>query len=418
MAYKLGVAGGSQLAIPVNPSVVGVSSAVTPTRTGTSNGTVATAGAPSDGYNVLVNVVSAGIGQLVTGGGVTVTISLDGGTTTSSPTIVPVSGTYVIAGTNLTLTFSAAVSTFDLGDKFAFTCQAPYYSASDLLAAFTVAIASPYAWTIAHVIGYPTAGSSAANATAAATMASTVDAQMTTAFNGFRYARAIMDGPPSLQADLSTAFVAFSSTRTRVGAVTCVLNSALSGRKFTRSWEWTTCARLASTTPSVSPGRVADGPMKGVVSISRNELTTPGLYDLRFGVAVQYFGVNGFFCDLGKTMATVGSDYVNIMNGRVIDVACTIGRIAGLFYLNSSIRVNATGGTILESDAVAIEDYVAAQIAAQLNPDVSAITVQTNRTDNILSTQLLRLRIRVIPVGYAANIQEDIGFFNPALSLV
>jgi hypothetical protein len=45
----------------------------------------------------------------------------------------------------------------------------------------------------------------------------------------------------------------------------------------------------------------------------------------------------------------------------------------------------------------------------------SAVTVQTNRTDNILSTQTLRVSGRCRPLGYAKTINLTLGFTNPAL---
>jgi hypothetical protein len=176
--------------------------------------------------------------------------------------------------------------------------------------------------------------------------------------------------------------------------------------------------RLASVRVSRSPGAVADGPLVGVVSLTRDERRTPGLYDQRFSVGLTYAGFAGFFADLGRTMAANGSDFSFVMNGRVMDVVCTTARLAGLQFLNSSVRVNANG-TILEQDARGIEQFIESAIRAQVvsQGDASDCSVQVNRTDNILSTQLLRIKVRVVPLGYAGSISEDIGFSNPAIVL-
>lgn len=417
LAYELSISGGTIYGMPVNASVPGTSGAVTPTRVGASNGTVTVSVATAnDAYSVIAKVVSAGVGQLVTGALVAVQISLDGGLTYGQSTLVPVGGTFVITGTGLTVAFSVAASTFDFGDQFSFTCTAPFYSSTDLNAAFAALFALPQTWGFIHVVGYPTAGASLANATAGATLASTVSTQLATGVANFRYGRCIMEAPASLDADLTTAYASFADGRVMVVAGTDPLNSPMTGRKLTRSHAWATSARLGAIRVSRSPGAVADGPLLGVVSLNRDERKTPGLYDQRFSVATTYIGINGFYSDFGKTMAAAGSDFTNIMNGRVLDQACVITRAALLLYLNSSVRVNA-GGTILEQDARGIENFVTQQIRGAMSPDISDVSVSVNRTDNILSTQLLRVKTRVTPLGYAASISEDIGFQNPSLVL-
>jgi hypothetical protein len=50
-----------------------------------------------------------------------------------------------------------------------------------------------------------------------------------------------------------------------------------------------------------------------------------------------------------------------------------------------------------------------------VNPgDASSASVVVNRTANILSTQILPVSIRVVPLGCAKTISVDIGFQNPA----
>lgn len=420
-AYKLAAGAGQVYVMPVNASVAGVASAVTATRVATSTGTVSITGAPNDAYSLRVSVVSSGSGQLVTGGTVQVTVSLDGGNTTGAPVFVPTSGTLALSGTGLTLTFSVASTTFDAGDRFTATCQAPFYTSTDLNNAFAALFQDARTWGLVHVVGFPTVGASLANATSAAAIAAAVDTQMSTAQAAFRYARAIVEAPPSADADLTSAYQTFASAggRTMVVAGTCVLTSPLTGRQLTRSYGSVVAGRLSSIRVSRSPGAVADGPNVGVVSLTRDERRTPGLYDQRFAVGLTYAGFQGFYSDLGRTMAAAGSDYSFIMNGRVMDVVCTTARLSGLQFLNTNVRVNAGTGTILEADArgieLAIESAIRAQVISQ--GDASNCSVQVNRTDNILSTQLLRIKVRVVPLGYAGNISEDIGFTNPAIVL-
>lgn len=419
-AYELAIAGGSVYFMPINASVAGVASAVTTTRVASSTSVMTTIGTPSDAYSAIVKVTTSGTGQIVSNGAIGILISLDGGNTWSQQITLPSSGNYTIAGTGLSLSFTTASNaTLDFGDQFTFACQPPFYSSADLNNAFTALGNDPRTWGFLHVVGYPTAGTSSANAIASASLASSISTSMATFANNFRWARCIMEAPPSADADLISAFAGFADGRVKIEATTATITSPITGRKMLRSWAWAVSARLAAVSVSTSPGRIADGPMRGVTAITRDERKTPGLFDQRFGVSQTIIGLNGFYSDIGRTMAPVGSDFSTIMNGRVMDVACTVTRGALLSFLNSTIRVNAATGTILEQDARGIEKFVESQLRAALvsTGDASDCSVQVNRTDNILSTQLLRVKTRVVPNGYAAAISEDIGFLNPTLVL-
>lgn len=418
--------GGSILFMPLNASVAGVASSVTPTRVGSSTGTITLSGTPNDAYSVVIQVASTGTGQLVTGGNVQVIISLDGGTTFSQASFVPTSGTFVLTGTGETLNFSVTSTTFDFGDKFSFTCQAPFYGATDINNACTALGAANQLWSFAHFVGYPTAGNSSANATSSASLAATIQSNFSTFANNGRYARYLMETPPSADTDLQTSFANFTDTRCRAIDGVDVVNSSITGRKLTRSHAWPDSGRWGGIRPSVSAGQFNLGGLPGIVSLGRDERTaTTKMFDSRFGVSLTYIGQVGFFSDVGKTMAPLGSDFVLFMNGRVMDVACTVARAALFQYLNSAVRVNTTGtvgqpggpGTILEQDARGIENFVTQQVRAILGADITDLTVKVNRSDNILSTGLLRVQIRVIPFGYIQSISADLGFQNPALVL-
>lgn len=420
LAMKLDVAGGPQYFVPINASVVGVASAVTPTRIATSTSVMTVTGTPLDGYSVTVKVTSAGTGQLVTSGAITIKISLDGGNTYGQNVSIPAGGTYVVSGTGLSLVFTTAASAnLDFGDQFVFTCKAPYYSSSDLAAAFTGLFADVRTWGLVHIVGFATASTSSANATAGAAMAVAVATQMASAATNFRYARAVMDAPASIDADLISSYATFADTRVRIVGGTAVLTSPLTGRQTIRPAAWADAARLAAIPISESPGFVGAGGNKGIVSLVRDERVTAGLFDARFGCLTTIIGTAGFYSDLGNVMAAAGSDFSTIMNGRVMDQACTVSRTAFLPYLNSSIPVNATTGKILEQVARSIEFKVEAAVRASVVAPgyASDCSVLINRTDNILSTRILRAAVKVTPLGYASSITYVISFLNPALTL-
>jgi len=432
-AYELALDGPPILVCPINASVVGVAGAVSVVRTGLSNGTVTVAsGTPYDAFSVKIKVASAGTGQLVSTGLVQVQVSVDGGTTYGAAQFVPNTGTFVLrdqksVATGLTLTFSVAASTFDFGDVFSFTCQAPFYSATDVNNMFTGLFASPTEWAWCHLVGYPTVGSGSANAAASAVIASAIATNMASAYANGRFVFSIMEAPPSTDAELTTAFLNFTDRRVMIAAGTDVLTSPVDGNSFTRSQAWPLSARLGQLRPSVSPGQTGDGgvpdapggPLTGVVSINRDERTaTSSLYDQGFSVVTTYQGISGFFCDAGRMKAPAGSDYTLVMYRRVMDQACRYARLAGFKYLNSPLPVDSATGTLLKAAATGIKSFIDKYIRASMATEFSDIVISVNDTDNLLTVQKLKIKVQIIGFAYALNVEETVEFFNPALQPV
>ena len=104
------------------------------------------------------------------------------------------------------------------------------------------------------------------------------------------------------------------------------------------------------------------------------------------------------------------------MNQRVIDICVAGSRQAAVHYQNAQFKVDSNGH--LDAATVqAINTYVAGKIQAMAGTEFSAVSVSVYSQDNILSTNLLRFKVRVRPFAYAKDVLVDIGFENPALSL-
>jgi hypothetical protein len=437
VAYKLNVSGGTVLAVPIAQDTAGVISAWTAHAAGT--GTITTAsGTPFDNDKLLVEVVSQGTGTAayVANGNVAIQVSLDNGQTFGQRIVVPTSGTVALTKAGgavpqdrgVVLTLSTGTTTFLPGDYHTAACQAPQYSTTSLGYAFAALLANPTVWGILHVVGWEQAGvagsSTGSDAQKAAARFSTCDSFMQTAFTNGRDARCIIDLPPSSDTDLGTAFASATNSSGRVTkcATTSVVTSYLTGAQRQCANGTPYSARLAGITPSTSPGANRDqsgplvGPLAGVISTNRDERVTPGLYDQGFQTVQTIPGYNGVFSDEGRTSAVNGSDFVTIMNQRVIDVVVAGCRQSALHYQNTNFKVDADGH-IDTATAEAINTYVSGKIMAMAGTEFSAVRVEVYQNDNILSTNLLRFKVRVRPFGYAKSVQVDVGFENPALSI-
>ena len=180
---------------------------------------------------------------------------------------------------------------------------------------------------------------------------------------------------------------------------------------------WEACAWLSAIVPSADLGAVARGPMAGVVSLSRDEQATPGLDAGRFITARTIVGRQGYYITRGRMFAPAGSDYSYITNARVIDIASSVSRDGAMQFLNAKIATK-NDGTISDTAARGIESYIKGKLddALTRKGDAVATAVMVDRTVNIISTGMLKVRVRIQPFGYASTITIDLGFTSPSIA--
>ncbi len=397
---------GAIYAIRVNASVAGTVSSVT--KTGSGTGTLTVTGNPLDAYEVVVRITRAG------GLGTAAFVySLDGGDTYSPEIAVPSGGTYALPGTGLTLAFAPGSGQFEAGDEYRFTTTAPGYSLTDLNAAIDALFAqAQLRYQFIHIVGAATP-----------TVAAAVDARVGEAAQAHRYIWAMLEAQDLDDNSLRTAWANFASVRVGVGAGYAEVASPLTGRIHRRPIAWLWAGRRAARPAQEDVGRVASGPLVGVVKLHRDEHVTPGLDEARFTTARTYPAYAGHFLTQGRIMAPPGSDFELDQYRSVMDLACTVAYQAGLRFVNESIQVDPATGGIADRDAKKVEAYIRGMLATALKGKVSedggqpAVRVTVDRTENILSSRRLPVEIAIVPLGYAKYIAVTIGFENPALAV-
>lgn len=409
----LDAAGGPVIGCRAPSSTAGAAGSTTPTKTGTA--TLGVTGASLDAYDVLVEIITGG--ATLVAGTASFRYSLDGGRTFSPEIAMPTSGVYVIPGTGLTLTWTYVSGTaFVAGDKWTFTATAPSYTLSEAQTAMDALIQDgSLSFFIIHIVG------AAGSAADAATMFAAVEAKMVAAASTYyRFARAIIDGPTDTDANLKAAFASTAGTRTMVSGGTAYVLSRVTGVAHLRPAAWVVVARAAAVPAHEDLGKVRTGPVTNVHSIVRDEYKTPGLDAAGFVTLRTHVGKIGYYVTHGRVKTSPGSDFKYLQYGRVIDIACTAIRSAQLDYLNDEIRVSKTSGRIIEADAKNVEENIEAKVRTAVTEPghASALTVTLDRTINVLSTQKLVMRYRIVPLSYAKTIEGDVALENPALRQV
>ena len=382
-------------------------SAVTTARVGSSLGTLQLSGTPYNAYEGVVEITTT-TANIASGNGAFIW-SLDGGDTYSAPTAIPTAGTFAVPNAGFNLIFGGTTKSFDDGDVFTFTTTAPAYSTTALSNAFDILEASGSAYPFRFVYATGEAANAAASAAAAAVLKTKLDARA----NNNLYSWGIIQGAKSsAESDntLAVAFENFASERVAVAAGDVEWVSPLYGRLNKRPAALAVAVEAARRPIYEDLGKVKTGPIKRVTKLYRDERLSPGLDGARFVTCKTINGLNGFYITQGNMMAAAGSDYDLIQYRQIVDRACEVTYAGMARYLNDNLRTNADG-TIDARDAAAIDSDLLGRLEQTLlNPGfVSAIEAKVNRTNNLQTTRTLRCKVRIQPLGYAKDIQVEIG---------
>lgn len=342
----------------------------------------------------------------------------------SSSIVIPGSPyKYAIPNTGVYLIF--VNSSYTSGDYFTFTSIASGVTTSNVTAAFTALYLLNTSYGGGHVAAMPT---SAANA---ATLATTVDTNMTTAQTAQSYiwwfsdcpsvgSRILSGGFPiadtaDTDAVIATAFVNATYKRVATGAGDFLCTSPINGRLTRRPASWAAAARAGAVPISHNLHFVGDGPLPSVVKLYRNENTVQALDAARLTTLRTVPGKGGYFITRGRTLADSTSDFSNFMHRRVMDASCRVVVAAAADLIGATVPLN-SNGTIDEGAAQRIEAGINSKLVAAIidagyaSRSASGQYVTVNRTHNIAADSTIQITVKIIPLGTLDNIDVTIGY--------
>ena len=422
-------AGGTAVCVSVPIVTKGTATAVQATAAGgTSVVTVtldATNGAWDDYYVKLLVITGGTIGV----SGIQFAISTDAGRT-QGPTInLGTAATYAIPNTGITLNFAAG--TLVAGGYYKFSTVAPAWNDAGISAALTALAASPYAlagWGSLHIVGV----SAAADVTAFQGYLNSLTSQ-------FIYSRAITSSRDALAptawggsgetettwiSSLSTAFSATDAKRVCVGAgyynmPTPYPNAVTGSPSYRRPLAWADAVRRVLVPPQRQGGRVKDGSLSNITVnpssdpgdgfIYHDERANPGLDAARFMTAITWPKKQGFYICHENLMAAVGSQFVWLVLGNVIDIACDIGYATGVNEISDDLKLQ-SNGSLYPTDALTLQGGINSALAAGMTnvAMVSDAYSSVSQSANVLATSNIPITISVLPRGYVNAITETI----------
>ncbi len=406
-AYHIATSGTPVAIIRIDPAQVTAGTLGPITKVGGHAGPTISdsSSAPLDSYELLVEIVLGGAVATAT-----FRYSLDNGDTWSAAILT--AATVALTGTGITLAFAAG--TYVAGHQYSAQSVGPSYNITGLTTALGVAVVNVNPFRLIHAVGY------GADATATASIIASVQSTIETASTtNHRYTRVVIEAADDVDADQITAVASTDAKRVALVAGFAELVNPFTGGFWRRPAAWVFVSRVMSVRISRDPGAVADGALPGVLTIERDEFKTPALDIARINTLRTWVGRFGFFVTRGRLLAQIGSDFTNLTNGFVMDAACAVAYDALLNFVNSDVVVQAANGRISEQEAQSIEAFVTAKLREAISDpgDASDVDFVIDRTSNVLTTELLRGKTRILPLGYLRFIENELSFRNPAAEL-
>ncbi|MCW3120690.1 MAG: hypothetical protein JWQ38_182 [Flavipsychrobacter sp.] len=128
-----------------------------------------------------------------------------------------------------------------------------------------------------------------------------------------------------------------------------------------------------------------------------------------------YPNVSGYFFSGDPMLTATTDDYCMLARGRVIDKVHILAYTTFVQEVDDEVPVN-TDGTLDAGFCKWLSQQIVNQVNNTMtaNKEISAVSCFIDPAQNILSTNRLNVVLKVLPVGYATEIQIDLGFTNPA----
>ncbi|MBV6442753.1 MAG: hypothetical protein EPGJADBJ_04477 [Saprospiraceae bacterium] len=179
--------------------------------------------------------------------------------------------------------------------------------------------------------------------------------------------------------------------------------------------------RLASVPVQRNPGRVKDGSLLitaaylGSATLESDESKATAIHDKGFITFRKHPGKAGYYFSDDPTCVAANDDYSSLARGRVIDKAIRIAAETFTNELLDEVQIDANGriSTNKAKYYQAIIDN-AVNTAMTAEGEISAFESFVDDQQNVLSTNKICIELRITPVGYAKQIEIQLGFNNPA----
>lgn len=175
--------------------------------------------------------------------------------------------------------------------------------------------------------------------------------------------------------------------------------------------------RLARTPVQRNIGRVADGPIEPIAAYFSNGGKTETLqagwdaiHNKGYIFLRSFVNKSGYYFTDDVTLTKDTDDFNSLSRGLVLDKAIVLAYATLVENLLDEVEVTAAGKihpAIIKSWQSKVENALSAMTDAS---NLSSQECYIDENQNILSTGIMNVTIRLQPVGYAKRIEVNIGF--------
>ena len=179
--------------------------------------------------------------------------------------------------------------------------------------------------------------------------------------------------------------------------------------------------KLAAIPVQRNIGRVKDGSLSlssayftDGATVESHETEWGSLHDKGFIALRKHIGKAGYYFIDDPVATSATDDYASIARGRVIDKALVLTYNTYIEELNDEVPVNPDGtlsAAYVKSLQGKIENVINQSMTVE--NEISAVKCTIDETQNIISTNKLVIDLKITPVGYAKEIEINLGFNNP-----
>lgn len=168
-------------------------------------------------------------------------------------------------------------------------------------------------------------------------------------------------------------------------------------------------ARVKSGAPAFAPVSIAGTPLSISTAYS-DVLNTKGYITYR-----KFAGKQGFYFVDDPTATAATDDLNTIARNRIVDKATRIAYAVYVEEIQDEIEVDTVTGRIAPAKARYYEVIINNAInAAMTNQgEINSVDTEIDLNQNVIVTNKLAVKLRLVPDAYATNIEVDLGLKNP-----
>lgn len=180
--------------------------------------------------------------------------------------------------------------------------------------------------------------------------------------------------------------------------------------------------RLASVPVQRNPGRVKDGALLitagylGTSAFESVEASAAAIHDKGFITLRKYTGKAGYYFSDDPTAVAATDDYSSLARVRVINKAIRIAYSTYVEEILDEVEIDPTTGFISAAKAKYYQSLIERAVNTAMAGEISGFSAYVDPTQNVLSTNKICIDARIVPFGYAKEIQVSLGFSNKVIS--